>query len=178
MATRRKSLRLTSHEHESLTQIYVDMAIPVDQYEERQQELASLKDQWQQVTGRADSAEDLFHYMRTKRKAGKWVRLDGKHVKKERNVQLSLDEKELLVGIVYDNVTLTNCGTDVVAYEPEIAALIAKEFAAASGRIVPAGDLIAAITAIRKRGLLPRVGKQVVAPDEEVGFGDIDIAAS
>ncbi len=176
MSIKRRSLKVAQHERESLIRLYVDKAIPVDQYEERQQALAELCDAWNQVTGRMDSGPDVLHYMRTQRKNGKWVRLDGKHVQRESTLKLSAEEKELLVTIVHENMTLFQCGTDVIAYEPEIAQLLAKEFAIATGKVVPPGDLIAEITAIRKRGLLPRIESLHTTDQGEVGFGDIDQA--
>jgi len=176
MSIKRRSLKMAQHERESLIRLYVENAIPVDQYEERQQALTDLCDAWNQVTGRTDTGPDVLHYMRSQRKQGKWVRLDGMHLKREAGLKLSAEEKELLVAIVHENMTLLQCGTDVIAYEPEFAALLAKEFAVATGRVVPAGDLIAEITAIRKRGLLPRIESLRTADEGEIGFGDIDQA--
>ena len=62
---------------------------------------------------------------------------------------------------------------DVLAYDPEIADLIAKEFSACTGRIVPAHLLVAKLTALRKRGLLPKVEDRPKR-DEDTGFMDID----
>ena len=66
-------------------------------------------------------------------------------------------------------------GTDNIAYDPEIADLIAREFAADAGRRLPPGDLIAAVTAIRKRGLLDTVDKPS-EDTQDVGFDDMDLA--
>ena len=46
----------------------------------------------------------------------------------------------------------------------------------ATGRIVLPGDLIAEVTAIRKRGLLPRIEGVRDSNGGSIGFGDIDQA--
>ncbi len=98
------------------------------------------------------------------------------HVKRERKLVLNAEEKEMLVAIVHENMSLLGCGTDEIAYDPEIAAALVKEFSLATGRIVLPGDLIAEVTAIRKRGLLPRIEGVRDSNGGSVGFGDIDQA--
>jgi len=175
VSKKKRSIRLTQHERESLVQLYVESAIPVDQYEERPEELSELCIQWQKETGRTDPSGDILHYMRSQRKMGKWVRLGKDFVKRKPRVKLDADETELLIRIVQEHVTSLGSGTDNIAYEAEVGSLIAKEFSTETGRRVPPGDLIAAVTAIRKRGLLDKVEKSDAA-SEDVGFKDIDQA--
>ncbi len=82
----------------------------------------------------------------------------------------------MLVGIYRENVSSIELGSDSIGYDEEIADLIAKEFAAEAGRIVPPGDLVATLTALRKRGVLPKVDKLRLDGSEEIGFGDIGLA--
>jgi hypothetical protein len=169
-------LNVASHEKQALQDLYVEKAVPIDQFEERQKDLHELCDAWNQFTGRSDTPQDVLHYMRTQRKAGKWVKLGSNHVKREQNLILNAEETEMLVAIVHENRSLLGCGTDELAYDPEIAAALVKEFSLATGRIVPPGDLIAVVTAIRRRGLLPRIDGVRDSGRDSVGFGDIDQA--
>ena len=175
MKTRRRSLKIEPRERELLVKLYVKKAIPIDQFEERSADLKMLCAEWETASGRKEKPENVLHYMRTQRKAGKWPRLNGTHVRRKKRKLLSADETEILISIVENEVTAMGIGTDEIAYSPEIKRLIGKEFEAQAGRRVRAGDLIAEITAIRKRGLLDRVEKSV-DPDEDVGFEDIDNA--
>ncbi len=57
-------------------------------------------------------------------------------------------------------------------------ALIAKEFFNNTGRIIPGCDLVAKITKLRKRGLLPKIGKrgldkEAVRGPDVIGFSDL-----
>lgn len=176
MSKRRKPIRLDDHERDALIDLYVERAIPIDQYDERREELDRLRSSWARLTGRRNTSNDLLHYMRNARKNGKWVRLDGNHVKREPCIELSPEETEILVLIYREHVASISLGTDAIAYDDEIADLVAKEFAADTGRAVPGSDLIGALTALRKRGLLPKVERQH-HDDEDMGFDDIDLAA-
>jgi hypothetical protein len=177
MATKRKTLKLAEHEMASLIGLYLQKAIPIDQYEERQTELSELVDAWRQETGRSDSAETILHFMRTKRKAGKWVKLGSNHVRKEVTCQFSADERDFLMTIVKEHVTDKGIGSDNLAYDPEVAAMISKEFGIETGRRIPPGVLIAEITAIRKRGLLEKIDRNAANDVQgDIGFVDIDLA--
>jgi hypothetical protein len=172
MSEHRKSLKLFEHERPLLIEIYLKWRIPVDQFENRPHDLDAFISTWRTLTGREDTGSELIHYMRSQRKRGLWVKMDGEHKKAPPLPEMSAEEIEVLVAVFEDNVTSLSVGSDVLAYNEEIAELIAKEFFALTGRIVPASDLIAKLTALRKRGLLPKVGKQP-KPDD-IGFDDID----
>jgi hypothetical protein len=103
-----------------------------------------------------------------------WVRFEGNHELTPPQADLSAEEGELLVAIYQDHVADLAHGSDVIAYDPEIGELLAKEFAADAGRIVPAPQLIAKLTAFRKRGLLPKAAEVPKHDNDEIGFGDID----
>ena len=172
MKTRRRSIRLFDHERRLLVEMYLRRRIPIEQYESRSGDLADLVDEWHGLTGRTDTGGDLIHYMRTQRKQGFWVRFDGNHQTAPPLAGLSADETEILVGIFYENVTVLGNGSDVLAYEDETKLFIAREFADQAGRFVAADDLVAKLTAIRKRGLLPKV-RDHKKPDG-AGFSDMD----
>ena len=175
MATRRKSITLYEHERRQLIEQYLRWQIPIDQFESRPSDLQAFVEEWQQQSGRKDSAGELIHYMRTKRKCGLWVRLEENCQPVPSAPVLSAEETEALVKIFYCNVTALESGSDVLAYDEETAALIAKEFSSEVGRVVPAHVLVTKLTALRKRGLLPKVGNRRVT-EKDIGFSDIDEA--
>jgi hypothetical protein len=132
-------------------------------------------EEWNGLSGRRDAECDLVHYMKTQRKRGLWVRLDGEHKPAPPKVNLSAEETEVLVEICRENVTVMGNGSDTLDYDDEVRDLIAKAFAEATGRVVPPHELVTKITALRKRGLLPKVSEQKPS-DEDHGFNDIDEA--
>ncbi|MFO0806018.1 MAG: hypothetical protein U0791_23175 [Gemmataceae bacterium] len=172
MAVQRKSIKLFEHDRELLVKLYLRWRIPVDQFESRAEDQRVFLAEWHKLTSRGDTFAELLHYMRTQRKRGLWVTLDGNHKAPLAVPNLTSEETMTLVSIFRDNVSVLESGSDNLAYDDEISALIAKEFAASTGRIVPATDLIAKLTALRKRGLLPKAIKCV--PDADSGFDDID----
>jgi hypothetical protein len=174
MTTRRKSLRLVDHERELLVKLYLRWRIPVDQFEKRPRELAAFTGEWSTLSGRSDLATDVLHYMRTRRKRGLWVRFDGDHEAGPPCLDLSAEETEILVAI-YTEVTALRSGSDEIGYDAEVQSLIAKEFAAETGRVVPVHELVAKLTALRKRGLLPP--KDPHADGGVEGFTDMDKVA-
>lgn len=173
MTTKRKSIRVQAHEKKALIHLYSEAAIPIDQYEQRVEELSQLNQDWQKITGREDSDQDVLHYMRSQRKQGKWVKLNGKHTKKPKAMDFSPEETEILVKLFETNMADCELGSDNLAYDCELAAAMAKEFSIEIGRLVPPHELATKLTAIRKRGLLPRVAKEN-SSGEEIGFEDID----
>lgn len=164
-------MRLLPHERNLLVELYLNWAIPIDQYETRTADLDAITDEWNRRTGRSAKAEDLLAYMRSQRKQAKWVKLGDKAKETPAPIELSAEETEILVGIFNENEGMIAKGSDSLAYDPEIADLIAKEFAGATGRVLPANLLTAKLTALRKRGLLPKVESR---PEKGAGWEDID----
>ncbi len=174
MPKRRQALKLNEHEDRILKELYKRWLIPVDQYEQRREALIELTKRFNDESGRLDQAEDILHYMRTRRKSGNWVKLDGQHRAKPGTTPITAEQKEHLVEIYLDEVIAFDHGSDDIAYEPELLDLIAKEFAARTGRFVSGEDLNAHLTALRKRGLLPKVGRRSRSDGGDIGFSDID----
>ena len=56
MAKRRMSIKLNSDERATLVDLYLQYQIPIDQYEERREELNSLRDDWARITGKRTPA--------------------------------------------------------------------------------------------------------------------------
>jgi hypothetical protein len=172
MAVRRKSIGLFAHERQLLVELYLRWRIPIDQFDERPDEAVQFISEWKQVSGRDDTLDSIIHYMKVQRKRSLWVRFDGDHKKSLPKVQLSADETEQLVDIFYENVTLLEHGSDVLSYLPDVADFVARIFSAKVGRTVPAHLVVSKLTALRKRGLLPKVGRRQKG-DDAGGFSDI-----
>jgi len=174
MTLRRKSVQLDAHDRPLLVEQYLRWRIPVDQFEKRPDDLRRFVEEWHQTSARKDTGEELIHYMRTQRKRNKWVTFDGAHDTAPPLPKLTAEETEILVRIYTENVINMDCGSDVLAYEAEVAALIAKEFSLATNRVVPAHQLVAKLTALRKRGRLPKVGNKEREDKTIEGFTDIN----
>lgn len=172
MAKRRKSMRLNEHERRLLVTIYLRWRIPVDQFEPRQEELEAICNEWRGLCHRTEINEDIFHYMRNERKCGRWPILNGNHQTAPPLPTFTPEETLLITAIYAENVAATGDGSDNIAYDGEIAKRIAERFTEMTGRIVPAHILVAKVTAIRKRGLLPPTQK--IDPDADTGFTDIN----
>lgn len=177
MEARRKSIKLLGHERSALVKLYLRWRIPTDQFERRAEEWDKFTKEWNRVSHRKDSRGEVLHYMRTQRKRGLWVTLDGDHTEVPDLQDFTPEETDLLVKLFEENVTPLDCGSDALAYELDLAEMLSREFADMTGRIVPANQLVAKITAIRKRGLLPKLGsRDKDRPKDDagdVGFSDI-----
>jgi hypothetical protein len=172
MSVRRKSIGLFAHDRQLLVELYVKSRIPIDQFDERPDGARRFMAEWKRLSGRDDTLDSLIHYMKTQRKRSLWVRLDGDHEKPPPKVKLSAEETEQLVDTFYEYVTVFEHGSDVLSYTPEIAELVAEKFSARIGRTIPAHLVVAKLTALRKRGLLPKVGRRQKG-DDAGGFSDI-----
>lgn len=174
MPTRRKSIKLYAHERKLLVKLYLRRRIPIDQYEKRPRDCASFESEWQELSKRDDTWGDLFHYMRSQRKRGLWVRLDGAHKSGPPLPEMTADEVEALVAIYEVNVV--DAGSDTLGYDEDIPKLLVREMRALTGRTFSAHQLVAKLTALRKRGLLPKVSEQ--SQSDDMGSEDNLEAAS
>jgi hypothetical protein len=172
MAAKRRAIQLNEHERNLLVQRYLRWRIPIDQYESRPDDLEGLCDEWRCLCRRSDTDGEILHYMRTQRKRGKWVTFDGNHETAPPLPCFTADETELLITIYTENIAAMGAGSDNVAYDNETAELIAERFAEVTGRIVPSHQLVAKVTAIRKRGLLPPIQVDTLDPSDDLGFTD------
>src|SRR4051812_44404072 len=90
MAKRRKSIRLSPDEHDALSQLYTVFGIPSDQYAKRPDDLGRFVNHWRNLTERSDSSGELMHYIKSRRKKGRWVTFDGKHERLQANSEEAL----------------------------------------------------------------------------------------
>ncbi|MCA9111590.1 MAG: hypothetical protein KDA52_16675 [Planctomycetaceae bacterium] len=114
--------------------------------------------------------------MRNKRKNKQWVTFDGNHkTAPPPPINLTPEQSEVLVEIYVEHVLPTGRCSDALSEDDELAELVAREFTHRTRRRVPSDVLVARLTRLRKRGLLP--GVKDVSPAEEdgdIGFRDID----
>lgn len=175
----KKKINLLPHERDSLVKLYLKWRIPIGQFQRRPNELDSFVAEWRSLTGRTDTGGELIHYMRNQRQQALWVRLEDKALPAPPLAKFTAEEGELLVQLYTKYVTAAGEGSGVLDQEPEIAKNIANEFAEITGRIVAPNDITAKLTALRRRGTFPKVGRTVshASPTPDVGFADIDEAA-
>jgi hypothetical protein len=173
MKQKRKSIKVFDHERHFLEEGYLKRKIPIEQYEVRQGELRAFCDEWRSQFGRSDADGDILHYMRTRRKNGQWPKLNGAHQAAPSLPDLTAEQREVLVEIYYEHVADLGNGSDNIAYEPDVMAQIAADFKNRTGRVESGSMLVGILTAMRKRGLLPKVRPQ--NEEETGGFDDIGL---
>lgn len=175
MPLRRMSIRLNEHERKLMVKLYLRWRIPIDQFDQRPEDKSEFVAEWNRLSKRRDDAADVIHYMKTQRKRNLWVKLENKCLPTPQVIELSAEETEILVRIFRENVTILNYGSDVLSVDDELVQLIVKIFAEETGRFVPPHELVAKLTALRKRGLLSKVEDQGTAKDDDdYGFEDAD----
>lgn len=173
MASLRKSIKLLESERSTLVKLYLKWRTPIEQFETRHDDLLAFLAEWKALTGRTDSGEDITHYMRTQRKRGKWVTLDGNHKKAPPAPELDADETEALVEAYETHVSATGIGSDAIAYDEGLKIVLVKEMSAQTGRTFSSEEINTKLTALRKRGRLPKV----IRKPNDGSFADIDQAA-
>ena len=175
MAVHRKSIRLSPEADHLLRRVYLEFGIPIDQFSRRPEDLDRFVTHWNSLSGRADSPEDLLHYMRTKRKKHKWVTFEGKH---QRFAALPDDvltpEEWAHLTSIYENECVSrNLGADNIDHDEVLAERVSRAFADLTGRILPGRYLLAILMAKRKRGNLPTI-RDNGDRGPDIGFRDID----
>jgi len=165
-------MKILPDEKRLLETLYLARRTSIEQYEELPDELRELTNEWNDRTGRTDLPGDVLHYMRGRRKHSDWPRLEGAQRESPEHRKFTADETEALVDIYRDHVLPMNLGSDAIGYSDEIVDLIAREFAMRMGKRVPGHELNSKLTRLRKRGLLPKLGKQEPGKDE--GFKDLE----
>lgn len=173
MKPRRMSIKMFDHERRFLEQSYLRRRITIEQYEVRQDDLHALASEWRTQFQRVETDEQILHFMRTRRKRSLWPRLDGAHEPAPVLPVLTAEQKEVLVDIYYEHVADLGNGSDNIAYEPEVTAMISTEFHHRTGKELAGGMLVGILTAMRKRGMLPKVRKQ--SEEDIEGFDDINL---
>ena len=163
--------KLTPDEEKVLQFLYLQHRIPTDQFKRRRGTLNDLTKEFNLLTERNDSPDDLLHYMINRRKGGKWPRLGSKHEKLNSLQEGILTQEEWkILEIIYLDI---NRGSDNFAFDKNLRINLAKRFAAESGKYIPGDKLSAAIEARRKEGTWVLLHRKPLKP-----FSDMDAVAS
>jgi hypothetical protein len=162
-------MRLTVAEHATLKRLYLAKHLGRDQYAKLPDEIADLTDNFNALTGRHDSPDDVLHYVRTKAKAGKmgthgddWIR-----VAPLPDDFLSDRELRALVKIRRE----MKVAEDNIAHDSALARELETRFAARAGRRVLGLLLATYLMQLRKAGVLETLDQR---HEGEEPFGDID----
>jgi hypothetical protein len=170
----RYAIRLTHSEDASLRQQYVLFGIPDGQYKKRPEDLEVFTSTWNFLTGRSDSSAELLHYVETQRKqkCKNWPTFNGTHKTAPSIAALMTTEQEGQLRRVWEaEVIPLRIGTDAASRDPLIIKAVEREFADATGRIIPGIILMAYVEARRKRGEWLALKRDAQG---HVGFNDIE----
>lgn len=174
MANQRQKFNMPDHEHKILIQLYLDMCIPIDQFEGRPEQSSEFLRRWNHMTKRTDTIGWLVWYMRNQRKNGKWVKLGQNAMEVPKLPRITAENQEKLVKIYYKLFASNTIGCDEIFYNEGFIKALTAEYAKQANEFQSGSVLVSYLTKLRKRGFLPAVEKQV--PKEEFGFDDLDQA--
>ena len=157
-----------------MRQLYLAYGIPSDQYERRPAECRQFVASWNELSSRSDSADEVMHYIITRRKRSKWVRFEGAHKRLDSMPKDFLSDAHwLALREAYTTVLVSRgLGSDNIRFDAVLATELANEFKKLSGRTLPSSLLLAAIEAKRKRGEWLKL-----KDSKGIGFSDIDEVA-
>jgi hypothetical protein len=176
---RRKSIQLSCAEVGLLQDMYLRYRTPSDQYKRRPQRAARFLKEWNRLSGRSDSWEDVIHYIITRRKNKQWVTFgtDADYDKlAEPNWNLFSESDWTALEQAYREVLMPiDLGSDNLTYSRCLAAALARRFAAFAGRSVQSCVLMSLVMSKRKRGEWVRL--RPPAENDDLGFSDIDQVA-
>src|SRR4051794_3307318 len=123
----KRKLPLQPHEDRLLRQLYLSFRFPIDQYAQRPRMKARFVRQWNELSGRDDSAEDVIHYMMTLRKQKLWVTFDGDYEPLACPGEDAFTPDEWAhLGAAYIDL---NFGRDNYASDPDLCDQLAENFA-------------------------------------------------
>lgn len=176
--SKKMSIRLNPADHEVLISLYLDRRLPIDHFDERPKELKKLTDAFNALTERSDPSEDILHYMRTKRKAGKWPRLGdtARKFKIDTEDILSFEDSKVLEACYLKIGKIHQKGNDSFAHDSELKRELEKEFLNSAGYYVHSSILLANLTIMRKAGTLETL--KLDKHHKREAFGDMDEAAN
>jgi hypothetical protein len=167
------SLQLNLEQDKALRQLYRFYKVTTDNLPRVPRILGDLAGQFDALTDRNDSPEDLLHYMVTRRKDGLWEKLGRVPQPEEAYSVVKLDAEHWPhLDAIYEELQI---GSDNFAFDEDLAAKFSREFARRTGRVVPALVLAAAVIARRKNS-----GLKTLKPkkdENDLGFRDIDEVA-
>lgn len=178
MTSKRSSIRLNPHESALIRVLYLEKRLAVDAYDKLPNELAILTEVWNRRSGRSDLPRELLHYMRNERKGSRWVTLDGNHRRVSTEIPAIDSESTIQLVEVYCELFLPRgIGTDSIGNNDELCDELSRAFARRTRKRLSGGELVFALTTLRKAGVLPTISaKKDIRKSSGIGFGDIDRA--
>ena len=171
---KRRTLQLQPHDDTLLRTLYREFNITIDQYPQRPEDLTRFVQSWNNLSSRDDTAQDILHYMISKRKnlpnGPGWEKLgrDAGGDFKSEKLDFSEDQFKTF-DLIYEDFQIAS---DNYALDAEVARRLQDEFARRTGRIVPPMILAAAMIRRRKDGVLATLRPK--AQENDLGFTDID----
>jgi hypothetical protein len=168
---RRKSIKLQPHEDHMLRLHHRNSRVPVDQWAQRPKFLSRFTNEWNDLSGRHDTGDEVRHYIITKRKNHKWFTFgdDYDRLRSPGEESFAPEEWEALrVSYIEMNV-----GRDQFAADANLRDELAEKFHVRTGRYVSGERLYAAAMAQQKHKTngWPLVDSK---RKKGLGFGDID----
>ncbi|MFO0826710.1 MAG: hypothetical protein U0572_01065 [Phycisphaerales bacterium] len=155
-----------------LMRLHRQSGIPDGQFPQRPAFWRGFTDNWNGITGRQDTPEELLHYIMTQRKQALWFRFDGTHKPKATPPDDLLSQEEWSVAErIYGEL---GAASDNLLVDATTRAELVKRFVAATGQHVPELEFVAALVARRKSGWLPKLAQ---TGSEDLGFNDFDEVA-
>jgi hypothetical protein len=167
---RRKSIKLQPHDDNLLRQLHRASKVPVDQWAQRPRFLSRFTNEWNNLSGRHDSGDDIRHYIITQRKRNKWFRFGDDYDRLKSPGDETFTSKEWdALRIAYVEM---NVGRDRFAADGNLRDELAEKFHERTGRYVSGERLYAAVMAQQKH---KENGWPLVEPDRKKGRGFKDI---
>jgi hypothetical protein len=176
--TRRRILRLQPHDDTLLRTLYREFNITIDKYPLRPTDLARFVQTWNNLSGRDDTAQDILHYMMSKRKnlpkGPGWEKLGRDAGTTFMAETLDFSKEEVMtLDLIYEDFQVAS---DNYALDAELASRLRDEFARRTKRLVPPMILAAAMIRRRKDGVLATLRPK--DEQNDLGFRDIDQVAN
>ncbi len=167
---RKRAIALNPAERQTLVRLYLERRIASDRYQHRPRDLTSLTNAFCGLTGRADSPQEILHYMRTQRKNGTWPTFDGAHLRLPTLLGELIDD-ELIPALIEVYVAI-GVAVDNYGHDRDLALKLERRFTEATG-VRKSGVMLATVLMeLRKDSKLPKIGPR---PDDK-GFTDLDAA--
>jgi hypothetical protein len=170
VARMKQSLRLNAEEKKALEMLYVEVGATTDNLPRVPAVLKALVDDFNALTDRNDSKEDVLHYMMTRRKKQEWPKLGhGKQLDEVHNAVKLVAEDWPHVDAIYEELQIAS---DNFACDEQLSKKFAHEFAKRTGKVVPPMNLAASVICRRKSKRLATLKPRPT--QEDLGFSDID----
>lgn len=165
---------LSGDEDQLFRKLYTSWQIPRGQYKSHPGYLEKFTEMWNRLSGRNDSADDVYHYMETKQKTTKrlpepWPTFNGVFKKLDPpDIALAPAHTIVLCDLYRKHILPLGVASDSLAFREDLLNVLARGFAKRTGLNIVGMVLASVLEKLRKNGRLPRLG------DTGIGFDDLD----